>query len=774
MTHLVKTLTLLTAAFATTGATAQLTTSSLVPDPNALSFDHVPNRIFIRFADPENAVVKTQILDEVGGTIKSESKLVPGLVTVDTAVDVERALKLLSTKRNTIKYVEPVYIVEALDTIPNDPSYGNLYGMDQVRAPQAWDEHVGDQEFVIAIIDTGIDYNHPDLQANIWTNPGEIPGNGQDDDGNGYVDDVHGYDFYDYNGDPMDSNGHGTHCGGTVGGVGNNSIGVAGVNWQCRLVGAQFLGPSGSGSLDGAVDAVEYCAVNGFKVSNNSWGGGGFSQAMFDVVQAAGDDFGHVFVAAAGNGGYYGASYPGAMTCTNLICVAATDINENMASFSQYHDVEVDLGAPGVDVLSTTPGNNYSYYSGTSMATPHVAGGVGLIYSVLGEASAVEVKDIILSTVRPISSMQGNTVTGGVLNVADALDATFLGPKITMNTTVPGGMDPNTPLAVSVNVDPRQDTISGGVKLHYRNGSSSNWSVIDMALTGLQQWGGEVPGMDCNDEPEFYVSVEGSISGLVEHPSGGAANAYNWMIGDLVLAYEDNGNSNGDWTVVNSLVDGGWDRGIPVNCNRGDPSSDYDGSGQCWMTDNSTNGGDCNSDVDEGSTTLTSGVIDLSGVDNPTISYARWFHNSFGAAPNTDTFLVEWSSDYGLNWYELETVGPAGPEVNGGWVQVAFAVNDFAGDVDSIQLRFTASDIGADTQSVVEAGVDAISVTSVDCDDSSACPADATGDGFVDVSDLLAAIADWGSADSDADTDGDGTVGVGDILMMIDAWGACE
>ena len=107
------------------------------------------------------------------------------------------------------------------------------------------------------------------------------------------------------------------------------------------------------------------------------------------------------------------------------------------------------------------------------------------------------------------------------------------------------------------------------------------------------------------------------------------------------------------------------------------------------MTDNSTNGGDCNSDVDEGSTTLTSGIIDLSGVDNPTISYARWFHNSFGSAPNTDTFLVEWSSN-GLNWYELETVGPAGPEVNGGWVQVAFAVNDFAGDVDSIQLRFTA------------------------------------------------------------------------------------
>ena len=770
MTHLVKTLTLVAAAIATTGATAQLTTSSLIPDPNALSFDHVPNRIFIRFANPENAVLKMQILDEVGGTIKSESKLVPGLVTVDTTIDVERALKLLSTKRNAIKYVEPVYIVEALDTIPNDPSYGNLYGMDQVRAPQAWDEHVGDQEFVIAIIDTGIDYNHPDLQANIWTNPGEIPGNGQDDDGNGYVDDVHGYDFYDYNGDPMDSNGHGTHCGGTVGGVGNNSIGVAGVNWQCRLVGAQFLGPSGSGSLDGAIDAVEYCAVNQFKVSNNSWGGGGFSQAMFDVVQAAGDDFGHVFVAAAGNGGYYGASYPGAMTCTNLICVAATDINENMASFSQYHDVEVDLGAPGVDVLSTTPGNNYSYYSGTSMATPHVAGGVGLIYSVLGEASAVEVKDIILSTVRPISSMQGNTVTGGVLNVADALDATFLGPKITMVSSVPVEMDPNVALQVTVNVDPREDDLTGNVNLHYNDGSG--WQMMAMEPTGLMEYSGSVPGMDCDDMPEFYVTCQGVVAGDIAHPSGGAVSAYSWLVGNLLVAYEDNGESNGNWTVSTDSLDGGWDRGVPINCDRGDPNSDYDGSGSCWLTDNSSADG-CNSDVDEGSTTLTSGVINLNGIDQPILSYARWFHNTYGAAPNTDTFLVEWSSN-GSNWYELESVGPTGNEVSGGWVHVAFAVSDFAGDVDAIQLRFTASDIGSDTQSVVEAGVDAIAVTSVQCDDSSDCPADATGDGFVDVNDLLVAIGNWGASDSPADADGDGTVGIGDILAMIDAWGACE
>ncbi len=770
MTHLVKTLTLVTAAIATTGATAQLTSQSLVPDPNALSFDHVPNRIFVRFADPENSPINVQILDEVGGTIRSESKLVPGLVTVDTSIPVDRALKVLSSKRNAIKYVEPVYIVEAFDTIPNDPMYNDLYGMEQVRAHQAWDDHVGDQDFIIAIIDTGVDYTHQDLVANMWTNPGEIPGNGQDDDGNGYVDDVYGYDFSNYDSDPMDFNGHGTHCAGTVGGVGNNGVGVAGVNWHCRIVGAQFLSSGGSGSTDGAIDAVEYCAINQFKVSNNSWGGGGFSQALFDVVQAAGDDYGHIFVAAAGNGGSYGASYPAAMTCTNLIAVAATDINENMASFSQYHPVEVDLGAPGVDVLSSTPGNNYSYYSGTSMATPHVAGGVGLIYSVLGDSSATEVIDIILSTTRSIPSMEGNTVTGGVLNVAEALENTFLGPKITMVSSVPVEMDPNVALGVTVHVDPREDDLTGSVYLHYNDGDG--WNMMAMDASGSMEYSASVPGMNCDDMPEFYVTCSGVVAGDVAHPSGGASNAYSWLVGNLVVAYEDNGESNGDWTVSTNSLDGGWDRGVPINCNRGDPSGDYDGSGSCWLTDNSSADG-CNSDVDEGSTTLTSGFIYLTGIDNPTLSYARWFHNTYGAAPNTDTFLVEWSAD-GSNWYELESVGPSGPEVSGGWVHVAFGVNDFAGDVDAIQLRFTASDIGADTQSVVEAGVDAVMVTSVDCDDASDCPADATGDGYVNVSDLLAAIGDWGASDSAADANGDGTVDVADLLMMIDAWGACE
>jgi len=259
--------------------------------------------------------------------------------------------------------------------------------------------------------------------------------------------------------------------------------------------------------------------------------------------------------------------------------------------------------------------------------------------------------------------------------------------------------------------------------------------------------------------------------GTVELPSGGADNAYNWMIGTLVIAYNDNGETNGDWTVSSDASDGQWNRGVPINCDRGDPTSDYDGSGSCWLTDNSSADG-CNSDVDNGSTVLTSGVIDLTGIDGPTLSYARWFSNSYGGNPNTDTFVVEWSSN-GSNWNVLEVVGPDGGEVNGGWVYASWDLDSVIGPINQIQLRFTASDIGSSTQSVVEAGVDAISISATDCDDTTQCLGDVNTDGTVNVSDLLIVIADWGSSGGPSDLNGDGTVDVADLLLIIGAWGAC-
>ncbi|MCH2135572.1 MAG: S8 family serine peptidase [Phycisphaerales bacterium] len=726
-----------------TSVTGADTDTSIIPDSTWQSHEYVPNALLMRFREGASEAQRDALLAEVGGSITEEFWLVPGLARVDTRDSVPAALATLGHRSDVLHYVEPVFVVRSFETIPNDPYYSQLYGMPQVRAHLAWDDHVGDQDFVVAIIDTGLDYNHEDIQANAWTNPGEIAGNGQDDDGNGYVDDVHGYDFVNGDSDPYDDNSHGTHCGGTIAGKGNNGIGVTGVSWHAQLVGVKFLSGGGSGSTDGAIQSVQYCAANAFKVSNNSWGGGGYTQGLFDAIQAAGDNHGHVFVAAAGNGGSYGASYPAAYTCTNIIAVAASDSNENPASFTQYHPVEVDIAAPGVDVISSVPGNGYSSYSGTSMATPHVCGGVALVYSLMGDSSAEEVRDIILSTARPVGVWDGMCASGGILDVDAALDATFLGPKFELLSSVPMELDPNTQLAVQATLDPREDVIvPGSVQVNYRN-SLGGWSSMAMDSDGVGGFTATVPGYACDQSSGFYLSCQGETSGLVTIPAAGATSPFAYIIGQIEVAYSDNGQSNGDWTVETSAADGGWNRGVPINCDRGDPPSDFDGSGACWLTDNSSSDG-CNSDVDEGATLLTSGVIDISSVPDGQLSYARWFHNSYGAAPNTDTFVVQIRADGG-SWSVLEEVGPSGSDVNGGWVVAEWDLADVASGASTIQLRFTASDIGADTQSVVEAGVDAVTVTARICDDEPFCPGDLNGDMVVDVNDVLTAVGGWGT-----------------------------
>ncbi len=331
------------------------------------------------------------------------------------------------------KTVEPDYILHAMLT-PNDPSFGLLWGMHNIGqsgglgdadidAPEAWDIARGSASVVVGIIDTGIDYTHADLAANIWTNPGEIPGNNIDDDGNGYVDDVHGYDFINNDGDPMDDHYHGTHCAGTIGGVGNNGIGVVGVCHTVKMMALKFLGSSGSGYISDAVEAVLYATANGAKVTSNSWGGGGYSQAMKDAIDAA-QKAGVLFVAAAGNNASDNDSvptYPASYISTNVISVAASDSSDRLASFSNYGPNSVHLAAPGVNVYSTSPGGGYRYLSGTSMATPHVAGAAALLLSARPGLSWSGLKTALLTNVDPVSGFSGKVQSGGRLNIARTL-----------------------------------------------------------------------------------------------------------------------------------------------------------------------------------------------------------------------------------------------------------------------------------------------------------------------------------------------------------------
>ncbi|MCE2885477.1 MAG: S8 family serine peptidase [Planctomycetaceae bacterium] len=412
-----------------------------------------PTSVLVRFKPQVDEEMRDLALALVGGKIREEYTVVPGLCLVEVDMPVEEAIvKLLGAKG--VSYAEPDWVMRTT-AIPNDPSFGNLWGMRNTgqtvnadpgvsgadsRAYQAWDTFTGDANFVVAIIDDGTNNTHPDLAANIWSNPGEIAGNGVDDDANGYIDDTFGYDFYQRDNNPSNT-AHGTHTAGTVGAVGNNGVGVAGVSWRCKMMVLRFLGPNGGYTSD-AVLSVQYMNQKQVKVSNNSWGGGGFTQSLYDAINASKSN-GHVFVASAGNSGANSdtsPSYPGAYNLDNIINVAATDNNDGRASFSNYGATSVDIGAPGVNILSTYGTNGYSYLNGTSMAGPHVAGAVALVYAANPGYTYSQVKNRIMSTARPVSSLTGRCVTGGVLNVAAALGTgggTNTAPTVSISS--PGG-----------------------------------------------------------------------------------------------------------------------------------------------------------------------------------------------------------------------------------------------------------------------------------------------------------------------------------------------
>jgi len=345
-----------------------------------------------------------------------------------------------------VEYAEQNYKVHIDATIPDDEYFSLLWGMHNtgqsegtadadIDAPDAWDITTGSSDIVVAVIDTGVDYNHPDLNDNMWVNVAELNGVADyDDDGNGYVDDIYGSDFINNEGDPNDDHGHGTHCSGTIAAGGNNGIGVVGVSWNAKIMALKFLGSDGSGDTLGAIDAINYAIDNDADIMSNSWGGGGYSLALKDAILTA-NDAGILFVAAAGNSRKNTdrrPHYPSSYDVPNIISVAATDHNDALAGFSNYGPNSVDLGAPGVTIGSTYPSNSYVYMSGTSMAAPHVAGAAALIMAENPTISVDVLKAKILDSIDPIDALAGITVTGGRLNVFNCLEA-----NTELDTTLP-------------------------------------------------------------------------------------------------------------------------------------------------------------------------------------------------------------------------------------------------------------------------------------------------------------------------------------------------
>ncbi|HVJ64486.1 MAG TPA: S8 family serine peptidase [Bdellovibrionota bacterium] len=376
----------------------------------------------------------------------------------------DRAIRRALENSQNFEYVEPNFIyrlsehtrgayVEAqaamqkitsssTGLIPNDPKFAELWGMlnvgqqdsDKVAgvagadidATQAWELGTGSKDVVVAIIDTGIDYNHPDLVDNVWSAPHPDPAVGGV---------IHGYNAINGSYDPMDDNEHGTHCAGTIGGVGNNGIGVTGVSWNVSMMGVKFLSGSGSGTLADAIKAIDFATSQNVDVMSNSWGGGGFSQALKESIERASEK-GIVFVAAAGNSSAdndTAPAYPATYDVPNVISVAATTNLDTLASFSSYGKRTVHVAAPGHNIVSTTPNNTYASFSGTSMATPHVSGAVALFKSQRGAGmSPTQIREEIQKTAERVNSLKKKVAFGGSrLNVYNLLaDVAVPGPVV--------------------------------------------------------------------------------------------------------------------------------------------------------------------------------------------------------------------------------------------------------------------------------------------------------------------------------------------------------
>jgi subtilisin family serine protease len=447
------------------------------PKDSTVQAPFVPGEILVRLKPGLGVAAAAQIVP--GAKIEKEFELVPGLqlIRLPATVDVMEAVRLYS-QHPSVLYAQPNFLhhtMQEAHLTPNDTSYNQMWALNNtgqtggtpdadIDAPEAWDLSTGSGSVVVFVIDTGVDYNHPDLIDNLWTNPGETPGNGIDDDGNGYVDDVYGIDTANNDSDPMDGNGHGTHVSGTIGARGNNGLGVVGVNWQVKIGQCKFLSDSGTGSTADAIECLQY--IRNLKVNkgvpviatNNSWGGGPFEQALYDAIKAH-MDAGILFIAAAGNDGTDNDAlphYPSNYFLPNIISVAATDHNDALAIFalgaSNYGLRTVHVGAPGKSILSTWTGNTYNTISGTSMATPHVTGLAALLKAHNPSRDWIAIRNLIFAGGDFKPSLDGKTVLERRINAFGSLGCSntpvfgILRPFLTV-----GGGSPVTIAVLNIN-----------------------------------------------------------------------------------------------------------------------------------------------------------------------------------------------------------------------------------------------------------------------------------------------------------------------------------
>ncbi|MEX0993180.1 MAG: S8 family peptidase [Solirubrobacterales bacterium] len=383
-----------------------------------------PNQLIVGFKKGTSTETQKRVIEDASGDRVQRLGNIRGQVVKPRGRLGLTNLRKRLLRDVDVEFVERDQTVSLLKT-PNDPLFVSQYsenGKIGTQTTDAWNTKTSCSK--VAVLDTGIDTDHPDLKDNIWKNSKETSGNGKDDDKNGYVDDYYGINLVKGKGSGTDDNGHGTHVAGIVGGRGNNSMGVSGVCWSTKLMAVKFMNSQGYGSMSKAIAGIEYAADKGAKIINASFGSSTSSEALKDQISEAKDD-GVLIVVAAGNDGKdidSSPTYPASYTNGNLLVAAASTSTDTLASFSNYGKTSVDLAAPGQDIMSTYLSGSYRTLDGTSMAAPMVAGVAALCRARNSDATYSELRKSVRKTVDTKSAFSGTTYSGGRVNTKRALD----------------------------------------------------------------------------------------------------------------------------------------------------------------------------------------------------------------------------------------------------------------------------------------------------------------------------------------------------------------
>ncbi len=640
------------------------------------------------------------------------------------------------------EYVHPDWIVYPV-ACPNDPRLNNQWhhNANRMNSCSGWDIHTGLPNITVALCDTGVRTTHEDLLLHrkegynavnrVWENSG------------GQISDI---------------NGHGTLVTGCAAANGNNGRGVSGVGWNLSHRMLRVTNSSGgSASLSNLTHAARTAAEAGDKAVSVSYSGVDNSTVRSTATYVK--SRGALLCWAAGNDSR-NLSSPN-RDSDDVIVVGATGSTDSRASFSAFGNY-VDLFAPGVNVYTTTRNSNTSYggANGTSFSTPLTAGLVGLIFSADPSLTPDEVEEILKLGCDDIGAAGVDSVYGyGRIEVRRSLELAASGPRVTFvyPNGLPSIVDPDGGTTFPVVVQADLDTpVSGTSLLNYNDGSG--WLAVPLVVLGTNIYNAVFPPTTCGATVEFYFSTLTTDAEIATDPLEAPDEVYSTLsAGDFTTVAAYDFESADFWGVVNELVvDGAWERGVPAgNGSAGDPTQDYDGSGQCYLTGNRANP----SDVDGGPTRLISPVFDLSGTSDPLLRYARWMSNS---NQDGDALVVEVSSNAGASWVQVEAAlhQPA-------WVEQTWRIADFVTPNSQFRVRFSVAD--NPDNSTTEAAVDAFAIVEADCDGEE-CFGDLDGDNDVDFTDMTILLGAYGT-NADGDVDGDGDTDFDDLTGLLGAYG---